>query len=376
MKDVWHATLDRWLKAGLIDPDQADRIRNWELAREGDSAARLHWPAVMALTFGALMVGAGVLLFVAAHWDRMSPAVRFFTVLSKVAVFHLAGVYFTDRMPRLATAFHGLGTLALGAAVFLAGQIFNLQEHWPGGVMLWALGAVLGWWLLRDWVQGTLAAILTPAWLAAEWIEATLHGAANGSERILALGFFLLAVTYLTSRKSEEDSLLRKSLGWVGGLTLIPCVLGIIGATHEHGWWREVALGGRAAALGWTVAIAAPLGLAAWLRGKGAVWTAAAAFWGILLGLMSEQEWSIYAWCGLGAVGLVVWGLHEGRRERVNLGIAGFAITVLAFYFSSVMDKLGRSLGLLGLGALFLLGGWQLERLRHSLNERIRGGAR
>jgi uncharacterized membrane protein len=71
---------------------------------------------------------------------------------------------------------------------------------------------------------------------------------------------------------------------------------------------------------------------------------------------------------------MVLWGLHESRRERVNLGIAGFAISLLMFYFSSVLDKLGRSLGLMGLGLLFLLGGWQLERLRRKLNAKIAPG--
>lgn len=104
---------------------------------------------------------------------------------------------------------------------------------------------------------------------------------------------------------------------------------------------------------------------------------AVAAFWVWLLGIMNGRELPLYAWCALGAAGQIFWGLHEGRRERVNLGIAGFALTLLFFYFSSVMDKLGRSLGLMGLGLLFLLGGWQLERLRRRLNERIaEGGAR
>jgi hypothetical protein len=37
-----------------------------------------------------------------------------------------------------------------------------------------------------------------------------------------------------------------------------------------------------------------------------------------------------------------------------------------------VFDKLGRSASLIGLGVLFLLGGWLLERLRRQLVERIR----
>ena len=65
--------------------------------------------------------------------------------------------------------------------------------------------------------------------------------------------------------------------------------------------------------------------------------------------------------------------MREARSERINLGVAGFAITLLSFYFSNVMDKLGRSLGLMGLGALFLLAGWTLERTRRRLLAQIAG---
>jgi hypothetical protein len=37
------------------------------------------------------------------------------------------------------------------------------------------------------------------------------------------------------------------------------------------------------------------------------------------------------------------------------------------FYFSDVFDKVGRSLGLIGLGILFLAGGWALEKMRRRL---------
>jgi hypothetical protein len=82
-----------------------------------------------------------------------------------------------------------------------------------------------------------------------------------------------------------------------------------------------------------------------------------------------------YFWCGVGAVGLIAWGVRDARPERINLGMAGFSSTVLAFYFSSLMDKLGRSASLIGLGLLFLAGGWGIEKLRRRLVARVRQGA-
>jgi uncharacterized membrane protein len=74
------------------------------------------------------------------------------------------------------------------------------------------------------------------------------------------------------------------------------------------------------------------------------------------------------------AIVFVWWGVRERSRAVVNFGIAAFALTVAWFYFSSLMDRLGRSLGLIGLGILFLLGGWLLERFRRRLMEQVRSG--
>src|SRR6266478_2529546 len=125
----------------------------------------------------------------------------------------------------------------------------------------------------------------------------------------------------------------------------------------------------------WAIAICAPLALAFVLR-KSATWTnAVAAVWVLVIrtfGFRHEDVlWTFawnslgpYFWAGVGALGMVGWGLLERRRERINLGVAGFALTVIIFYFSDVMDKLGRSASLIGLGVLFLFGGWAPERTR------------
>jgi len=64
--------LNRWSGAAVIDVATADRIRSYETQQQ--SGLRLRWPVLLAIAFGALMVAAGVLLFIASHWNNLSPA--------------------------------------------------------------------------------------------------------------------------------------------------------------------------------------------------------------------------------------------------------------------------------------------------------------
>lgn len=382
MRNPWEKWLQRWADAGLIDAATTERVRAFEATTA--ERQKLRWPVLLAASLGGLLVGAGVLLFVAAHWDKLSPTARFALVLLLVAVFHAAGTFLTERFAVLATVFHALGTATLGAGIFLTGQIFNLQEHWPGGLMLWAAGAWAGWGLRRDWVQAAFAALLTPAWLVGEWTVAS--AGVRRAELIPTEGILLLALTYLTARTAERSGAIRRALTVIGAIYLIPGTFLVL--FSSYGFWagRESLLPVSLKVLGWTAALGLPLLLALWLRGRAAWMNVVAAGWVAVLGtvtlrrvtgnepllLYAWHQVGPYIWCALGSVGLVAWGLYEARRERINLGVAGFALTVLVFYFSDVMDKLGRAASLIGLGALFLLGGWMLEKTRRRLVARIR----
>lgn len=67
------------------------------------------------------------------------------------------------------------------------------------------------------------------------------------------------------------------------------------------------------------------------------------------------------------AVFVIWWGVRQASKALVNLGIVGFAIAVFWFYCSDIFDKVGRSAGLIGMGVLFLAGGWALEKMRRRL---------
>jgi hypothetical protein len=370
----WTHWLSRWTAAGLVDGVTADRIRAFEAVHAGSN--RLRWPIVIALAFGALMIGGGILLFVAANWDALPSSSRFALVLLLVSIFHVSGAAVAERFRGMSEALHAIGTVALGAGIALSGQVFHLDEHWPGGIMLWALGAAIGWVVLRHTSQLALSALLVPAWLISEWIAATEGTSIVRAGAVPAAGALLLSLSYLAAAGPGPPTRTRRALVWMGAVML--AIAAPVLAAIAGDWVYT----GRAAldvtsTIGWTIAFAGSLVLAAVLRRADAWPSAVAALWVAALVFVPalSRGVSAFAWWALGAIGLVAWGVRDARVERINLGAAFFAATVLVFYFSRVMDKLGRSASLLTLGLLFLVGGWVLERMRRGLVARSREGA-
>jgi uncharacterized membrane protein len=373
--------IEAWQAAGLIDAATAERLSAYETAHERRTG--LQWPVIVALLFGGILVAAGITLFVAAHWAEMSPGARFSVVLLLVGAFHVAGAFTAEKFPALATTFHGIGTAALGAGIFLAAQIFNLHENWATGVLLWAVGAAAGYALLRDWVQAAFVALLVPAWLISEWEIAAYRD--RSTVIPFAIGLLSLSIAYLTARMGDDASTTRRLLAWIGGLSLLPVALIAIAMASDASFrFPEPisVLPGSTVAITWIVAIAFPITLAvvwrrveAWINVVYVAWAALLLYTVRIAGPFGYGENRndtltmslVYVMLAAGSVGFIWWGLREHRRERINLGIAGFALSVLGFYFSSFMGKLGRSASLIGLGILCLAGGFALEKMRRRL---------
>lgn len=360
--------VDRWHAAGVIDDATAQRIRAWESQHGSAEASRF---GRFAFGFGGLLLGAGVLLFVAANWQWLSPWGRFALLAVTIAVLHSGGGIAAARSPALATTLHAVGTAALGGGIFLAGQVFNLAEHWPAGFLLWAIGAAAALWLLRDWPQAVWLAILAPAWLIGEWFASDLLGSVRPGAPLA--GVFVIALAYAAAVTPASDAAWRRAIALLGALVIVP--VGVLLPFEPGLRPGTAAASGTLVAAAWAAAIVLPLLVGAWLRGRAAWPLLLAAALVVAIAQLDRGDQTqvilIHLLYAAGAAALVWWGVHERHRLRINLGVLAFALNVLAFYYGSVLDKLDRALGLIGLGLLFIVGGWLLEHARRRLVERL-----
>ncbi|MGA8089601.1 MAG: DUF2157 domain-containing protein [Terracidiphilus sp.] len=383
--------LKRWQSAGVLDAEAAARIRAWESAqaptanpiapdvRKKAQAEGMAWQGRVALILGGILLASGVILFVSAHWDQLGRGMRYLLVLGMVTIFHLGGAFTREKYKALSTTLHAVGTIATGAAIALVGQIFNIQEHWPAAVLMWAIAALLGWILLRDQAQQTLTLLLFPAWLICEWSYAAENHI--GVEAYVGRFLFVWAILYLTFFIGTERRVLRGILFTGSAIAAVTSVFLLLDGWHSwYGMQPYPPFHTRF--WGWVDIAAIPILISVFRLRKSAIPVLAAIAFVIALPwcnrifvqhyassswTRTEPNFAAHALVAAFCVFLIWWGVREASRGLVNLGTVFFGATVAWFYFSDLFDKMDRSLALIGLGVLFLAGGWALEKTRRRL---------
>ena len=387
--------LKRWQSAGVLDAEAAARIRAWEStqattvgsaapdARKEAQAEGMAWQGRVALILGGILLASGVILFVSAHWDQLGEGMRYLLVMAMVAVFHLGGAIARQKYKALSTTLHAVGTILTGGAIALVGQIFNIQEHWPAAVLMWAIAALLGWILLRDQAQQTLTLLLFPAWLMCEWTNAAENHI--GQESYIGRMLFVWAILYLTFFIGTERRVVRGILFAVSAVAAVTSIFLLLEGWRS-GYGMQPFPPFHTRFWGWVDIAAIPIFISLCRMRKSAVPVLAAIGFVIALPWCNrllvehfdngnihsswthtEPNFAAHALVAAFCVFLIWWGVREASRGLVNLGTVFFGATVTWFYFSDLFDKMGRSLGLIGLGVLFLAGGWLLEKTRRGL---------
>lgn len=168
--------LPAWSDQGWVTTDNARQILAYEAEHEG------HGPKYLTLAFsllGVILFGSGVITFFAANWQEMTKLTKLGVLFGALWLSYGLAWFFEQRqaMPWLAQAMLLLGVILFGSNIMLIAQIYHISEHFPNGVLLWALGGVLVAYLAHSQpaMVAALGLGLLWTWLESEGYWHTVH---------------------------------------------------------------------------------------------------------------------------------------------------------------------------------------------------------
>ncbi|WP_273725179.1 DUF2157 domain-containing protein [Brucella gallinifaecis] len=136
----------RWQHDGLIDADTASRL-NADLEKRGP---RFSLGSVLA-TLGGLLLGAAVIMLVAANWQDMPRIMRIGLVFILIWVCYIGGAWRQVRGDTiLPQALYIIAASSFGAGIALIGQMYHMSGDVHSAAVVWAVGVFASAFLLRS----------------------------------------------------------------------------------------------------------------------------------------------------------------------------------------------------------------------------------
>jgi uncharacterized membrane protein len=131
--------LDTWIAKGLVDEENKEAI----LASVGAGNQARTMDVILAV-FGVILIGAGAMSFVAANWAAMGKLERLVVLFGSLwAAYAIAGWFLANTRGAIGQAFVLLGVILFGVNIHFVAQTYNIQAHYPDGLLLWGVGAIL-----------------------------------------------------------------------------------------------------------------------------------------------------------------------------------------------------------------------------------------
>ncbi|MDF2671217.1 MAG: hypothetical protein K0R67_3523 [Paenibacillus sp.] len=100
---------------------------------------------------GSVLVGLGILSFIAANWQDITPWLRMLIVIGAMAGFYAGGERLLNKgQDRLGIAIVGLGLISFGAGIILVGQMFHLTSYTASSFIVWGTAGILLTYIYRS----------------------------------------------------------------------------------------------------------------------------------------------------------------------------------------------------------------------------------
>lgn len=407
----------RWVQEGLISAEQRDAI---VALYPSESAGQRDRTVLIITILGSLLVGAGVILFIAANWAAIPQWAKVSMILAAIAGTYGVGIrlaFGSNEYPRLGQSLILLGGLVYGGGIWLIAQIFHLESRYPNGFLLWGLGLLPMAWAASSLPLLYLSTVVLGIWTVMEqtafysynWLypiltlgviiplSRRLRTALGEAAGIVGIYLWMIIMVLRSLDRNGQPSMLDfgiftllfglavlvAGLGQARDLRpyLGTAVLGILGGTYALTFDSRDAFRlldllqtGVPAVTGTMVGLilALAVGTVLALRRRevdgppllaaGALFLAGA----VAVDFVGEIPRMIIfnLLLFVGTVGVVVLGVRRRSELLVNLGVVIFIIHMITRYFDLFFDALDKSVFFIFGGALLLGGGWLLERNR------------
>ena len=102
------------------------------------------------LVIGSILIGVGVLSFIAGNWQVMPIQLKFFVLFIAPAGFYTGGYKLDATYPKTARSLYYVGVFVFGAGIFLIGQMFHLSGNIYAAFLLWGIGVLPLAYYLKD----------------------------------------------------------------------------------------------------------------------------------------------------------------------------------------------------------------------------------
>ncbi|MCA9808526.1 MAG: DUF2157 domain-containing protein [Cyanobacteria bacterium HKST-UBA06] len=175
----WQAHLTDWQQRGIISAEQAEAMRA-DLAA-ADQCRQGNGLLIVLSTLGAVLLGIGILSFVAANWMAFSSVVKIGLIgtltlasLASGALLKYGRAGQTGAYPFVGQALMVLASLLLGATLNLIGQTYHVNAHAQSLELLWIVGIIPLAFIIQSRAVLLLAELLLLLWLAL-WISIYGH---------------------------------------------------------------------------------------------------------------------------------------------------------------------------------------------------------
>jgi len=381
-----------WVAEGQIDSDLAERLRTSLAAHdEPQRTNKIIWVLV---SIGAVLTGAGLLLFIASQWDQSSP-VRRLALLFTIYLLVVGAAALADRQQLGVTAkgLWFLSSIAVGVNIFLVGQIYNLPLNYWQGTLLWLIATMAMGWASPSSAQGWLAVplgLLTLGWISTPTSQFFEQGeflfAPGGLRPLVPLVGLGLVATAMVVDATLFDWLKQPAAAFGAVLVAVPIVVSTF-HPMAFAWIFQVDVRPFHVVVGLG---AVALIVVAWLQDRSSPFgLAGAAVTGLLMALLpqvsdddglldgdslpwlaesfdnSELLFGLYTAVIFGlAVATIMAGQYYAKPVLVNIGYAMVSVILFALYVGRIAGELPTSLAVIGGGLALISGAIFLERRR------------